>query len=222
MRPDRAQYLTVAFLHNATTLDVASESLPYSGLEAKPLAAGFLLAETWFGLALLAGSYWASRGRTPAGSRAMRVSALLATGLVLPLSLRTARFLDYVPPLLALGAGLFWPREGLRVGARRLLPAAALLSFPLAEASGSRSVPTSLLLNVLTILTTAAASISLVYVTSSPSLRFRAATRTRWRCEPPTSMSARGRAVPPRTLPAGALFGEQSKIGYSGLAQLSG
>ena len=125
VRPDRAQYLTVAFLHNATTLDLlARESLPNSGLEAKPLGAEFLLAETWFGLALLAGAWWASRRGTPAGSRAMRASALLAIGLVLPLSLRTARFLDYVPPLLALGAGLFWPREGLREGARRFLPAA--------------------------------------------------------------------------------------------------
>jgi hypothetical protein len=127
-RPDRAQYLTVAFLHNATTLDLlARESLPNSGLEAKPLAAAFLLAELWFGLALVAAAVWASRGRTPAGSRAMRASALLAVALVLPLSLRTARFLDYAPPLLALAAGLFWPREGLREGARRLVPAAAVL-----------------------------------------------------------------------------------------------
>jgi hypothetical protein len=57
----------------------------------------------------------------------MRVSALLAVALVLPLSLRTARFLDYAPPLLALAAGLFWPREGLREGARRLVPVAAVL-----------------------------------------------------------------------------------------------
>ncbi len=128
VRPDRAQYLTVAFLHNATTLDLlGSQPLPNSGLEAKPLALEFLLAETWFGLALVAGAFWASRGRTPAGSRAMRASALLAIAVVLPLSLRTARFLDYVPPLLALAAGLFWPREGLGEGARRFLPAAAAL-----------------------------------------------------------------------------------------------
>ena len=128
LRPDRGQYLTVAFLHNATTLDLlSSDPLPNSGLEAKPLAPEFLLAEVWFGLALLAAAWWASRGRTPAGTRAMRASALLAIALVLPLSLRTARFLDYVPPLLALAAGLFWPREGLREGARRLLPAAAAL-----------------------------------------------------------------------------------------------
>jgi hypothetical protein len=135
VRPDRAQYLTVAFLHNATTLDLLSqESLPNSGLEAKPLAAGFLFAETWFGLGLLAVALWASRGRTPAGSRAMRASVLLAVGLVLPLSLRTARFLDYVPPLLALGAGLFWPREGLREGARRFVPAAAAICAALLAA----------------------------------------------------------------------------------------
>jgi hypothetical protein len=127
VRPDRAQYLTVAFLHNATTLDLARAPLPNSGLEAKPLAGENLLAETWFGLALVAAAWWASRGRTPAGSRAMRASALLAVAVVLPLSLRTARFLDYVPPLLALAAGLFWPREGLREGPRRLLPAAAAL-----------------------------------------------------------------------------------------------
>jgi hypothetical protein len=128
VRPDRAEYLTVAFLHNATTLDLlARESLPNSGLEAKPLAAEHLLAEVWFGLALLAAAWWVSRGRTPAGSRAMRVSVLLAIAVVLPRSLRTARVLDYVPPLLALAAGLFWPREGLREGARRLLPAAAAL-----------------------------------------------------------------------------------------------
>ncbi len=128
VRPDRAQYLAVAFLHNATTLDLfAQEPLPNSGLEAKPLAAEFLLSEIWFGLALLAAAWWASRGRAPAGNRAMRAAALLAIAVVLPLSLRTARFLDYVPPLLALAAGLFWPREGLREGPRRLLPAAAAL-----------------------------------------------------------------------------------------------
>ena len=129
VRPDRAQYLTVAFLHNATTLDLfGSEPLPDSGLEAKALAPDFLLAEVWFGLVLLAAAWWASRGRTPAGTRPMRSAALLALALVLPLSLRTARFLDYAGPLLAIGAGLFWPREALREGARRFLPVAAAIA----------------------------------------------------------------------------------------------
>src|SRR5262249_8496065 len=101
--------------------------LPNSGLEAKPLAGESLLVETWFGLVLLAAAIWASRGRDSAGSRAMRAATLLAVAVALALSLRTARFLDYVPPLLALSAGLFWPRQGLREGRWRLLPAAAVL-----------------------------------------------------------------------------------------------
>jgi hypothetical protein len=128
-RPDRAAYLSVAFLHNAGTLGLLPGGVaPGSGVEAAPLPWQALLLETWPGLCLLALAVVLSRGGTPSGSRPMRSAALLALAASFVLTLRTARFLDYVPPLFAVAAALLWPREGLRTRAHKIAAAGAVLA----------------------------------------------------------------------------------------------
>jgi hypothetical protein len=129
VRPDRANYLGVAFLHNAGTLGLLpGGAAPGSGVEAAPLPFDALLSETWPGLVLLALAWTASRTGTPSGSRAMRAAAQVALAVSFVLTLRTGRFLDYVPPLFAVSAALLWPREGVRSRPLRLAAAGAALA----------------------------------------------------------------------------------------------
>jgi hypothetical protein len=129
LRPDRDSYLSVAFLHNAGTLGLLSGgAAPGSGIEAAPLPLAALLFETWAGFALLALAWAGGRSGSPAGSRPARLAALIALVASWGLTLRTGRFLDYLPPLFAVTAALFWPRERLRLRPLRLAAAGAALA----------------------------------------------------------------------------------------------
>jgi hypothetical protein len=111
-RPDRALYLPVAFLTNVNDLAVGGE-IKAMGVELRPLPLRDLAFEVWAGCALLALAAVLARANRPAGSRPIRAAALLAAAVTAALSLRSARFLDYCPTLLAFSAGLLWPAERL-------------------------------------------------------------------------------------------------------------
>jgi hypothetical protein len=113
LRPDRALYLPVAFLHNANALG-ADSRMSGMGAELRSLPASDLVFEIWAGCGLLLLAALLSRSQGSAGARPLRYATLLAVAATVALSLWSARFFDYCPVLLAFAAGLVWPREELR------------------------------------------------------------------------------------------------------------
>ncbi|GAC1607547.1 MAG: hypothetical protein NVS4B10_22650 [Myxococcales bacterium] len=140
LRPDRALYLPVAWLHNTGALNLLPGAARGVGAELLPLPLRDLAFETWAGFALLGLATLLAGRSLPAAGRPLRGAVLLALAVTTALTLRTGRFLDYVPPLIALAVGLTWPAEALRTRAVR---AAALASFLLFGLLAGRNVSLS-------------------------------------------------------------------------------
>ena len=129
LRPDRALYLPVAFLLNVDALGILAKASRFGGQELLALPLRDLFFESGAGFALLAISVAAGFGRERAGSRPLRFAAALALVVTTLLTLRTARFLEYGLALIALTAGLYWPKDGLRGMRARVLVGAATLAL---------------------------------------------------------------------------------------------
>ena len=71
-----------------------------------------MLARNTLPLAILIlAALFFGRNRARVGSLQLRCAIILGAFVACALCLRSSRFLDYLVPLLAITAGLFWPRD---------------------------------------------------------------------------------------------------------------
>jgi hypothetical protein len=123
VRPDRLEYVATAFHQSTRALGTrAGFKLPHIAPEAQPIPLNTFAAETWFAFLILVLALVQFRSKPRAGGSAIRWAALLASLCAVLMCGVATRFLDYLLPLLAVSAAVWWPASPAWLSAKRSRP----------------------------------------------------------------------------------------------------